>query len=233
MSDKCVEHCVIYDSHTGDDICCNCGTIVGVNYESLNHSDHNNNTQWRPTRYDFLINACSNHNVAFCIIDDACNFLKLYLSEHKKLPISLLSAKAIYASCFKHQVPRSITEIAHICDIREQDLSSICEGVCELLPSDLVERICQKLSISFKLSQEIKHQADIFFKGPLDSSPQKSSVALAIVCISNKYNLQLELKRIAQASHLSLACLRRLCFKYQKYIPSHTSIAEPDETFSS
>ena len=143
MSDTCVEHDVIHDAHTGDDICCNCGTIVVVTYQSFSHPAPITNIQWCPTRCDFLMNACNNHNVTFCIIDDTCDFLKLYLSENNKLSIPLVSAKALYAACFQHQVPLSIKEIAQICDIREQDLSSICE----LLQSDLVERICQQLEI--------------------------------------------------------------------------------------
>ena len=128
-----------------------------MNYQSFSHPTHNTNRQWCPTRFDFLYEMPA----IIIILHFALLMMPVislsYLSEHNKLPAPLVSAKALYTACFKHQVPQSIKEIAQICDIREQDLSSIFEGVCELLPSDLVERICQQLDISLKLSQEIKN----------------------------------------------------------------------------
>lgn len=223
MSHQCEDQYVIHDVHTGDAICSACGKIVGPSFQDIPiHQYHS--PAWCPGACDFLIDVCSNNNISFCMIDDACEYLKKYSAEnlHHSSNKKVLAAKALYETCFKHQVPRSIKEISDMCNIKEHDLSALCGGICELLPSDLVERILQRLDtkdpISFQLTKEIKKKANYFFDNILDSSPPKSSIALALIHFVNKGVINANMRQIAQACHISLVCLRRLCYKYPSYI---------------
>ncbi len=195
---------VIYNERQGDLICENCGRIE--RYLKVPSIPLVQNF-----KHDFIETVCSNNHISKIIEEEA---IHQYYKSNPQNNKEAFAAYCIYFACNKHNVPRSLIEIARICFININDITKFNTVDINILPSDLAERVFNKLDItSYSLKRDIKKLSDILFNDLLRCSPPQSALAVAILTACNKERL--DLKIIAQACDTSASCLRRLSKIYK------------------
>ena len=164
---NCCEANLIFDAHTGDNICPLCGKSA-TNLEPIISTNETIEIN------ELLENICANNNIPKSIENEATY---LFMKGGKKQECDVYAAFCLYQVFSNQNMGRSLLEISKLCFVPITKLSQYDTGDIELKPSDLVERIALNLNImSFKTICEIK-----IFPDYLHDNFLRSSVAIAIV----------------------------------------------------
>jgi len=206
---------LISDEHEGTQICVNCHQSFndlknyGTNMDS-ELSFIQNNTK---VLLEQLKNVCANNHIEQSV-EKLCSDYLLKIEKPKINDVIYCLHKA----CSYLGGARSLKEISDMFQLPVKNLS-MYEGIADIVnPSDLVARACNRLAITrFQDIVTIGKKADDLRDTFLSASPPQSAVALAIMKhVQTCKFLSITLVDIAQASGVSISCLRRLNRLYKK-----------------
>ena len=204
----CCGNFLIYDSHTGDNICPTCGkSEVCLN-------DNEQYPVAKPSvENEFIGDVCANNHLPSCIELEATVLFSKGSSKNKKQ--LAFAACCIYQACKQQNVGRSLIEVSRMCFIPPGEISAFLLDERELRPEELVERICWKLGIAdYSRKKQISLLSENIYTYHLRCSPPQSSIAVAISEIMQE--TPLSQTDIARACDISPSCLRRLNKTYKK-----------------
>lgn len=193
---------ILYDEHTGDNVCESCGKIISTLPSPIITKDNNESIC---NLINEFIDIASNNQVSQCIIDRTLN---LYNKGKQKGRSILISS--FYKACVIEQVPRSIKEISDMFKINFSEILKYT-GDYNIKPSDLSQRICNKLGITkYCHIKNIDAVSDGLFKYIFINSPPQSCLAVAILNSYPENAPPISIAKIANTCQVSLSCIRRL-----------------------
>ena len=135
---NCCQVNLIFDVHTGDNIC----PLWG---KSATNLDPIISTNEKTEINEFHENICANNNIPKSIENEATY---LFIKGKKKQEQNVYAAVCLYQAFLNQSVGRSLLEISRLCFVPITKLSQYVTGDIELKPSDLVERIAYNLNIT-------------------------------------------------------------------------------------
>jgi transcription initiation factor TFIIIB Brf1 subunit/transcription initiation factor TFIIB len=150
-----------------------------------------------------------------------------------------LLISCLYHSCLEHGVTRSPAELASLFGINESDLTMGNNLFFELMKSskyinlrkfistyiDFIDRFCNRLNLSPKVSQHVKDLADTVNKLKiLSKNTPESMVCACILYIATKYRLNLPKSQIHQACGISVPTMTK---SHEKLLFYTTMLCDP------
>ena len=214
---SCCNGYKILDARGGVTVCEKCG-------KNEQHLIDTVNNGFIEKHFEYIQNICANNHLTNSIETEAEHlFFKNRKGSRKNG--ETFAAYCIYIACKNQNVGRSLIEVARMCYVPLSLLSSFhVDSNEELKPSNLVVRICAKLSITaFPLVKNIENISDKLYTGLLNSGPPNSAVAVAIVVATKNVGLA----KIAWACDISSSCLRRICKIYKLELKELQSLSSP------
>ncbi len=213
---SCCGAYMVLDSHTGDQICDNCGKV-----------EQYLNNEYRETliekRNVFIQDICANNHLTKSIETQAeYLFFKNRYREGKNT--DAFAAYCIYIVCKQQQVGRSLVEVSRMCGLSLAQVAIFnVDDNEELQPSNLVTRVCYKLNIcNFPLVKAIEELSERLYVSLLNSGPPNSAVAAAIAVLVQS----VKLCKVAWACDISPSCLRRICKIYKKELKDLQTVSK-------
>lgn len=204
---KCCGEFMLYDNHTGDNVCKNCGKAEAFLPPPIFFQEKNR-------KNEFISNICANNHLPLSLENSAIYLFEKGSPRNKKK--NSFAAYCIYRACKQEKVGRSLVEISRMCFIPTVDISAFLLDEEELKPEYLIERICEKLGVrDYSRKKEISDFSAILYANCFRCSPPQSSIAVALAFQKDLHLNQLD---IAKACDISLSCLRRLCRTYKREI---------------
>lgn len=173
---------------------------------------------------DFLSVSAARNGIPHAILEEAKNMykkiseLKISRGENRHAII----ASCVYLSCKTNKVPRSISEVAEMFNLKDHCMTRACKTLQELLhvpvacsrPMDFVNRFCSKLDANADFTAACRRVVSrATALDVLSEYTPPSAVAGCILLVNDAHRAGISKKRIAEVCKISVVTISK-CHKH-------------------
>lgn len=226
QSSECSHLNQVTDMTCGDIICTDCGLVVDRVF-TYSHVKVNEDLKIRESKNDFLAELLEKLHLPHFITAH----VEAQLDAQVKIraPSNLLIAQCLYQALAKLNIPITSRDICSVSGFSSKNIQAdSCiktanekdvSNIVFLEIDDIIDRICGKLSLSYKDCTLIKNSVQVRYSGYNPSTVASSYIYL--YCKQNK--LKLKLKTICTVSGISCMSVHRFIKKHDLSFRSKSS----------
>ena len=205
----------IYDHHTGDEICAECGLVINdrISFENEEYRVSFSTEEQKISVHilNLINDVCANNH-----LNDTIKFQAIQLASKKvcNKQNDLLAAYSIYISLIEADTPKLIHEVASFFDLSSKHLWSYIASqsthfIHETKPSHISPQVFIELDIPFKLGKMINTISDDLLEE--NQFAPSAILSAVILCLVNERLLPpISPKSVTFTCNISLSTARRV-----------------------
>lgn len=214
-SSGCPHINLVYDVRQGDEICTDCGLVIGPYYIS-SYSDSTEEMNYYCEYKTFILELLERLNVPLKFSEEISQH---YESEKKKIQKNLCSEKKNQLICFStfkvlntYGIPITLKDINGVSGVQTRDIFKHQSSVVNPTYHELLEKTCSMLQIDFKTLSVIKK---LLPQSILSGHNPATVVGATIYKFCREKKLKYTVKVIANYLNISPISIQRYLAKHE------------------